>query len=380
MKSLPIALSLFALVACGSTNPDIPIDDAGGNPDGYEPGTDGGGNPDSTANKDASPPGCGTGCPTGYTCGTANGIAVCRAASGVPLFTNVMVILMENTTRATLQSAMTSGAAPKLKAMQSTYASGANYHGVAHPSLPNYLALASGDTHGVGCDCLPITGQGTCSGLNCTVLTGSCSCNQTAATIADQLETAKLSWKAFGEKMGTPCNLTDVATSGTNGGYAVRHVPFLYFDAIRTDSTRCTSHVVDFSTFDPNSPPAYSFIAPDLVHDMHDPFLGGTGNITNGDTWIGPEVDTIVKSTGYTQGGLLVVVWDEDDNSGGLTGADDPIPIFVMSPYAKSGGYSSPGKADHYSLLATIEDGLNLPRLGAKASAATPLADYFPAN
>jgi len=36
-------------------------------------------------------------------------------------------------------------------------------------------------------------------------------------------------------------------------------------------------------------------------------------------------------SAAYAQGGLLVVVWDEDDGSGGLSGTDDPAPIFVMS-------------------------------------------------
>jgi hypothetical protein len=51
----------------------------------------------------------------------------------------------------------------------------------------------------------------------------------------------------------------------------------------------------------------------------------------------------------------------------------------VLSPYAKSAGYVSAVKGDHYSLLATIEDGLGLPRLGS-AIGKTPLADYFPAN
>jgi hypothetical protein len=36
-------------------------------------------------------------------------------------------------------------------------------------------------------------------------------------------------------------------------------------------------------------------------------------------------------------------------------------------------------KYDHYSLLATIEDGLALSRLGAAAQA-TPLTDFFPAQ
>jgi hypothetical protein len=35
--------------------------------------------------------------------------------------------------------------------------------------------------------------------------------------------------------------------------------------------------------------------------------------------------------------------------------------------------------ADHYSLLATFEDGLGVPRLG-NAITAAPLSDYFPAQ
>ena len=79
-----------------------------------------------------------------------------------------------------------------------------------------------------------------------------------------------------------------------------------------------------------------------------------------------------------------MVVWDEDDESGGLRGSDDPIAIFVMSPYAKAGGYVSSVKANHYSLLATIEDGLGLPHLGMAsnpgAGIAATLTDFFPAN
>jgi hypothetical protein len=196
--------------------------------------------------------------------------------------------------------------------------------------------------------------------------------------LADQIEAAGKSWMAFGEDMGAPCNLTD------SGNYAVRHVPFLYYDDVQSNATRCHTHVVDFANFDPASAAAFTFIAPNLVNDMHDPNLPSDNtaimqNIPHGDAWIGPQVDKIMASPAYQQGGLLVVVWDEDDDSGGLLGSDDPIGIFVISPYAKSGGYVSAAHADHYDLLATLEDGLGLPRLG-KAASVPPLSDYFPAN
>jgi phosphatidylinositol-3-phosphatase len=324
---------------------------------------------------------CGS-CPTGSTCGSANGIPVCRAASGIPIFSHVFVVLMENTSLSTLQSAMTGGTAPNLTAMTSTYATGSDYHGVAHPSLPNYLALTSGGTQNVVCDCSAQPGLGTCSGtaLVCEAdiaLGFACSCPNMAMNLADQLEAAGKTWMAFGESMGTPCNLTD------SGNYAQRHVPFLYYDDIQTNATRCDTHVVDFTHFSPASAVDFNYIAPNLIDDMHNPnppTAATTVNIPNGDTWIGPQVTAITASAAYKNGGLLVVVWDEDDDSGGVLGdTDDPVGIFVLSPYAKSGGYVSSVMANHYSLLATFEDGLGLPRLGS-AVTATPLADYFPAN
>lgn len=335
-------------------------------------GTGGGG----TGGTGGSGPACGGSCPTGYTCKTANGIDVCRAKSGVPLFSHVFVILMENTSLSTLQKAMNNGGAPNLAKLAQSHAMGSDYHGVAHPSLPNYIALTSGDTQGISCDCNP-TGS-SCNAVNCNTLLHSCGCNKAVTNLGDQLDTAKVSWKAFGENMGSACNLSD------SGDYAVRHIPFVYYDDIRKNATRCKAHVVDLSNFSPSTAPRFTYIAPNLVHDMHDPFPATAQNIKNGDTWVGPAVNAILGSAAYKQGGLIVVVWDEDDLSGSGIGTDDPIPIFLMSPYAKSGGYVSKPKADHYSLLATIEDGLGLPRLGKaaakRAGYADTLADYFPAN
>ncbi len=387
MKWLAPSLALV-IAACGTAasngiGPGAPSSDGGTEPDGAaQPvtGSDasvlGGGDAGGGGPSDA---GAG-GCPAGYTAGTANGLPVCRAASGIPLFTNVFVILMENTSLSTLQPALADGgAAPNLGAIARTYATGSDYHGVAHPSLPNYVALASGGTQGITCDCEAVQDAGACGALcNATFNVGSCSCAAGAQVqnVADQIEAAGKTWMAFGEDMGatTPCNLV------TSGNYAVRHVPFLYFDDVQLNAARCDQHVVDFSFFDAGSPAAFTFIAPNLVDDMHNPDPTGSTNIPDGDKWIGPQVSAIVASKGYTSGGLLVVVWDEDDLSGGgPLNTDNPVPIFLLSPYAKASGYVSSVQANHYSLLATIEDGLGLDRLGSAATA-TPLTDYFPPN
>jgi hypothetical protein len=369
------ALFAAGLIACGSNGGD-------------NSWTDGG--PDASVGKDVSAPdtstkdsqpvdtgsdvtqgGCGT-CPTGYTCGTANNLPVCRSSkTQIPLFTNVFVILMENTTLSTLENAINNNTAPNLKTWQGQYATGAGYHGVSHPSLPNYIALTSGDTQGIGCDCGAKPGQGTCFPVLDVCLT--CSCNQAVTGhLGDQLEAASKTWKDFGEDMGTPCNYTD------SGNYVARHNPFVYYDNVRSNATRCNAHVVDYKSFDPTNADTFSFIAPNLVDDMHDP--SPPTNIANGDAWLGKNVPPILASSAYKNGGLLVIVWDEDDASGGIGGTtNDPIGIWVFSPYAKSGGYVSKSTFDHYSLLATFEDGLDLGRIG-KASSATPLGEFFPPN
>ncbi len=172
------------------------------------------------------------------------------------------------------------------------------------------------------------------------------------------------------------------AISPRPASYAPKHVPFLYYDDVQSNTARCASHVVDFANFSTdasaNQLPSFSFIAPNLTDDGHDPVTGGSTNIMDVDTWLSTNLPPITALDAYKNGGLVVVVWDEDDYSGLIT-ADAAIPIFVLSPYAKSGGYQSLPTTNHYSLLATIEDGLGWPRLGG-AVGLTPLTDYFPAQ
>lgn len=377
-------LSALALNACSSTSADSSGDAGTGGPgaDGGtgtdEASTDEGGSADGQTS-DAPTMGCGT-CPSGSSCGSANGIPVCRAASGIPLFSHVFVISMENTSKSTLDAAMNT---PYLKALAKTAATGSDYHGTSHPSLGNYVALTSGDDQGIKCDCAPV-------GTACTVCStlafpSGCGCNQAVAHLGDQLEAGGKTWKAYGEDMGTACNVASV------GGYAPKHMPFLYYANMQAGDAgaRCTSHVVPYTAFAADlggTTPAFSFIAPSLNNDMH-----GTGlqqaaaDIAQGDTWLSTNAKAILDSAAFKNGGLLVIVWDEDDSSGGLnplSKTDNPVPIFVLSPYAKTSapnGYVSAANGNHFSLLATLEDGLNLPRIGS-AVGKTPLADYFPAN
>src|SRR5258708_40345668 len=92
--------------------------------------------------------------------------------------------------------------------------------------------------------------------------------------------------------------------------YAQRHNPFIYFDAIRTNATRCNK-IVPFPELatdlaDKATTPNLVWITPNLCNDMHD------CNVTTGDTWLNHNLPTIFNSPAWTsQNSLLVITWDE---------------------------------------------------------------------
>src|SRR5436305_1269415 len=76
------------------------------------------------------------------------------------------------------------------------------------------------------------------------VATNACrACPQSVSHLGNQLETAGKTWKNYAEDMGSSCNTTAA------GGYAPKHVPFAYYDDVRTAPQRCNAHVIDYSSF-----------------------------------------------------------------------------------------------------------------------------------
>ena len=63
----------------------------------------------------------------------------------LPDFTHVVVVVFENREASSIAG---NADAPTFNALARRYATLTKYDAVAHPSLPNYLALVSGSTHG----------------------------------------------------------------------------------------------------------------------------------------------------------------------------------------------------------------------------------------
>src|SRR5437016_9256689 len=130
--------------------------------------------------------------------------------ASVPRLAHAVVIVFENHERSEI---LGSGAAPEFKQLAATYAQATADYAVAHPSLPNYLALVSGSTHGIASDCTD--------------------CHVNARNLADELDAAHKTWKTYAEGLPSP------AFAGAFAGrYAKKHDPFLYFDDVAGSPSR----------------------------------------------------------------------------------------------------------------------------------------------
>ncbi len=151
--------------------------------------------------------GCGSGSPTSATsavnatsAASDPGAPCGGAAADSPSYRNVIWIWMENKN---YDAVIGSDNAPYLNALAGDCGLATNYHNVAHPSLPNYIAATSGlrgpsELDRFAADCDPGPG-----------------CTTSAESIFGQAP----SWKAYEESMPGPCLKHDA------GAYAVRHNP-----------------------------------------------------------------------------------------------------------------------------------------------------------
>jgi len=267
----------------------------------------------------------------------------------------VFTIAMENHS---LSDIIGNHDAPFINSLAKKYAVAAGYHDAfIHPSEANYLWMSSGENFGVLDDDDPDAHH-----LDST------------SHIADQVERAGLTWRAYEEGMGDPCGLK------SHGRYAAKHDPFVYFNDVNgwngyefVPSERCLDHVVDYTELDGDiaagTVPRYAFITPDLDDDMHD------GSIADGDKWASREIPKIMATDAYQKGGVIFLLWDEGS---GYPATDDP-PFIVISNNAKS-GYVSQEDYDTSSYLKTVETLLGvdpLPCMPVERTTITTMDDLF---
>jgi hypothetical protein len=136
-----------------------------------------------------------------------------------------------------------------------------SYYPLAHPSLPNYLAVSSGSTYTTTDSVTPGQFPG--------------------PTVWDQLTGAGLRWGVYEEGMPSACSSAQIYDgTASDGQYVLRHNPATPFNTVYSSTTEC-AHVQALSSLNTHALPAVSFITPNICDDMHGIPAGTTDPFTN---------------------------------------------------------------------------------------------------
>ena len=277
--------------------------------------------------------------------GTSSFLASAAAAATVPSFGHVFVILGEN--KSLFQ--ITSSKAPYI--MNTLKPQGAwftNYNDVAKGSLADYVAITSGQY--AACE-----------------TTGPCG-QQNVPSIFSQLGAG--SWKDWNESMPANCYPKDAGALSTLNAYQRGHNPVLFYVGLP-----CSTYDVPAGTTGPDNMsafnnalaagtvPEYNFITPNNCEDGHN--TCNANPVTEYDNFLKREIPLIEASPAFGSNGVIFTTYDE-----GYRPTSNPNTMMIVTgPQVTAGSYS--GYYDHYSTLATIEQGLGLSCLANACTAGT---------
>jgi phospholipase C len=265
-------------------------------------------------------------------CGTRSGPAP-------ETYRHVIVIMDENQS---YRDIIGRSSAPYLNHLAATCGLATNYHGVTHPSHPNYMAITGGVNTLAGYIDSP--------------------------SIFRQVRHAGGSWRAYQESMPRNCDRRSAYP------YKAGHNPGISFAAI---AVGCRRWDVGWSAFQRDVAtgrlPTYAFITPNQCHNMHASCVAGKNAIRAGDSWLSKVIPQLLQTRGYRAGRTAIfITWDE--GSHGQTPAhrgehclarihwhDETchLPTLVLSAYLRPGTQSG-AFFSHYSVLQTTERLLGL--------------------
>ncbi len=209
-------------------------------------------------------------------------------AQGATPVTKVLVFMEENHSLAQMQSGM-----PYAYSLARQYGYANSYTAITHPSLPNYLAIAGGDTFGVTDDAAPSSHP-----IN-------------AQTVFGQALALGKTAKTYAESMPSNCALT----GATSKGYAVKHNPWTYFTPT-AERAGCNTYDVPETKLSDDitagTLPNVGMVLPNQCNDAHD------CSLATADNWFKSRMTAIMAGPDWQAGRLVVVLTaDEDDKASG---------------------------------------------------------------
>jgi acid phosphatase len=234
---------------------------------------------------------------------------------------------------------------PYLNSLAAKYGLATRYYADIHPSIGNYFMLTTGQIETI---------DDSFSGVI------------TDNNIVRELVKAKKSWRSYSEGLPSVGYL-----GGDTGSYLKHHNPFAYLsDVVGTSEA---GNLVPFSQFSSDlangTLPDFSFITPNAVNDAHD------GSLATADQWLKTHIDPLINSSGFKNGGLLVIVFDESVLSD-LSHVGGHVAMVVIGPQIKS-GYQSTTFYQHQSTLRLMLSTLGVNSYPGAATSATAMGEFF---
>lgn len=275
---------------------------------------------------------------------TALGVACGSANHGTPppVSNRVFLVVEENHSYADV---IGNSSMPYINGLATQYGLGTQYFANAHPSLPNYFMLTTGQ---------PETFNNAFAG------------NVSDDNVVRELVKANKTWRSYAESL---------PSTGYTGGdvypYFKHHDPFVYFSDVI--GTAQANNVVPFSQFSSdltsNTLPDFSFIIPNVLNDAHD------GSLPAADQWLSTNIDLLIKSSAFQSGGVLVIVFDEAEDSQ-ISHGGGQVPFVIVGPQIKS-RYRSSTFYQHQSTLRLVLSTLGVKSFPGAAAVAPDMGEFF---
>lgn len=249
---------------------------------------------------------------------------------------------------------------PYLNNLATTYAYAENYYASAHPSLPNYLMLTTGETIVDGVDEHPGA--------------------VTQDNIVRHLIGAGKSWKAYEESLPSMGY-----TGGDEGAYQERFDPLSYFSDVRDNETQA-NNIVPFAQFavdlKNHALPNYVYLGPDLYDNAHscpqsNPNCTDDQRLAAGDNWLETNLSPLIASPDFSTsgGGLLIITFDEGVETD-ITNGGGHTAWIAVGPDVKK-GYTSMVLYQHPSTLRLMCELLGLTSLPGEAATAPDMGEFL---
>jgi acid phosphatase len=247
-------------------------------------------------------------------------------------------------------------AMPYLNGLATAHSLAADYFANAHPSIPNYFMLTTGNL-----ETFDDSFSGTIGDDN----------------IVRALTGAGRTWKAYIE------SIPSVGFLGPDAGtYLKHHNPFSYLSDV-TGSPVQAANMVPFSQLSADlnagSLPNFVYIVPNSQNDAHDcpgggPLCTDDQKLAAADAWLKANIDPVINSPKFGNS-VLIITFDESIITDVTNGGGQVMTVLV-GPHVKT-GFRSSTMFQHQSLLHTMLQLLNVNDMPGASAVAPSMGEFF---